>query len=267
MARVRQDSMTGSIAFDRAAEYYDQTRGLSEEGVRSTTQALVGAFSGAGPILEVGVGTGQVAMPLRAAGVGVVGLDLSRPMLATLLAKAGGEPPLPLVEGDATRMPFPDDAFAGAYLRWVLHLIADWRAAVREIARVTVPGSLFLAALGSYGGVRSEIQARFAEITGVSLEPIGLMWDGWGELDREIAALGGGKLDAVTFLDRDRDDLETFVQGIEQNRYSWTWAVSDDAARVGAAAEARSWAEARWGPLDQVPPATFEWRFAVYRLA
>ena len=258
--------MTDSIAFDRAAEYYDATRGLSEEGTRKTTEALVGAFAGAGPILEVGVGTGQVAMPLHAVGVDVVGLDLSRPMLVKLLAKTDGAPPFPLVEGDATRMPFADGAFDGAYLRWVLHLIPDWSAAVAEIGRVLTPGGRFLAALGSYGGVRSEIQARFAEVTGVSLRPIGLAWDGWGALDREVATLGGDKLDDVTFLDRDRDDLEVFVQGIERNMYSWTWAVTDDAARTAAAADARSWAEERWGPLDRLPSETFEWRFAVYRL-
>ncbi len=256
----------GSVAFDRAAEYYDATRGLSEEGTRRTTETLIDAFAGAGPILEVGVGTGQVAIPLRTGGVDVVGLDLSRPMLAKLIAKAGGEPPFPLVEGDAIRMPFADGAFAGAYLRWVLHLIADWSAAVEEIVRVVAPGGRFLAALGSYGGVRSEIQSRFAEATGVSLRPIGLTGDGWGELDREIASLGGGKLDEVTFLDRDRNSLEVFVQGIERNMYSWTWAVADDDARAGAAADARSWAEARWGPLDLIPAETFEWRFAVYRL-
>ena len=259
--------MTDSIAFDRAAEYYDATRALSEEGIRKTTEALVGAFAGAGPILEVGVGTGQVAMPLRAAGVDPVGLDLSRPMLAKLLAKAGGAPPFPLVEGGATRMPFADSAFAGAYLRWVLHLIPDWSAAVAEVVRVVAPGGRFLAALGSYGGVRSEIQARFAEVTGVSLQPIGLTWDGWGELDREIATLGGDKLDDVTFLDRDRDGLEVFVEGIERNMYSWTWAVTDDADRAAAAADVRSWAEARWGPLDRLPLEAFELRFAVYRLS
>ena len=255
-----------SIAFDRAAEFYDATRGLSEEGNRQTTEILTDAFARAGPILEVGVGTGQVAIPLHAGGVDVVGLDLSRPMLAKLMAKAGGAPPFAVVEGDATRMPFADGAFAGAYLRWVLHLIADWSAAVQEIARVVAPGGRFLAALGSYGGVRSEIQARFAEVTGVSLQPIGLTWDGWGELDREIATLGGDKLDDVTFVDRDRDDLEVFVQGIERNMYSWTWAVSDDAARASAAADARSWAEQRWGSLDRLPPEWFEWRFAAYRL-
>ena len=61
--------MSDSIAFDRAAEYYDDTRGLSEEGVRHTTEALAEVFRGGGPILEVGVGTGQVALPLHDAGV------------------------------------------------------------------------------------------------------------------------------------------------------------------------------------------------------
>ena len=258
--------MSDSIAFDRAAEYYDATRGLSEEGVRATTDALAEVFRGAGPILEVGVGTGQVAVPLHVAGVRVVGVDLSRPMLGKLLTKVGGVPTFPLVEGDATRQPFIDDAFGGAYLRWVLHLIPDWRAAVREVARVLAPGSAFVAALGAYGGYRHEMQARFAEITGISTEPAGLAWNGWDELDAEVASSGMQKLPDISFTDTDRDDLEHFMRAIEGNRFSWTWAVPDATAREHAAAEVRRWAGDRWGPLSEIPPETFEWRFAVYRL-
>ncbi|MGH2630590.1 MAG: class I SAM-dependent methyltransferase, partial [Actinomycetota bacterium] len=159
--------MSDSVSFDRAAEYYDETRGLSEEGVRRTTAVLARSFSNAARVLEVGVGTGQVALPLHDAGLDLAGIDLAQPMLDTLLEKAGGRSPFPLVCGDATRMPFRDGAFDGAFLRWVLHLIPDWRAAVHEIARVMAPGAMFAAALGSYGGRRSEIQARFAEVTGV----------------------------------------------------------------------------------------------------
>lgn len=259
--------MSGSIAFDRAAEYYDETRGLSAAGVRRTTEALSDAFGGAGPILELGVGTGQVAIPLVAAGIEVVGMDISRPMLSKLVGKAGGAPPFPLVEGDATRMPFADDAFGGAYLRWVLHLIPDWKAAVSEIARTVRPGGRFLAALGSYGGKRSEIQARFAEVTGVSTEPAGLTWDGWRELDDRMEAFGARKETDITLQERDRDDLETFMRAVEANRFSWTWAVADDAVRADAARVARSWAEDRWGQLDRVPRETFEWTFSVYRLS
>lgn len=257
--------MTGSIAFDRAAEYYDSTRGLSEEGVRRTTGALAGVF-GTARVLEIGVGTGQVAIPLHAAGTRVVGLDLSRPMLSKLLAKTEGVLRFPLIEGDATRLPIHDDAFSGAYLRWVLHLIPDWRAAVAEIVRVVEPAGSFIAVLGSYGGIRSEIQAKFAGITGISTDPAGLAWDRWGELDTQLARLGASKERDLSFDDHDRDDLEIFVRGIEGNRYSWTWAVDDAASRARAAAETRRWAEARWGPLDRIPRETFNWRFAHYRL-
>ena len=144
--------MSDSVSFDRAAAYYDETRGLSEEGVRRTTAVLSGLFSSAGRVLEVGVGTGQVSLPLHEAGVDLVGIDLAQPMLDALLEKAGGSSPFPLVRGDATRMPFRDRTFGGAFLRWVLHLIPDWRGAVREIARVLAPGAVFAASLGTYGG-------------------------------------------------------------------------------------------------------------------
>jgi SAM-dependent methyltransferase len=259
--------VSDSVAFDRAAAYYDQTRGLSAEGVAKTTRTLTEAFGGARPVLEIGVGTGQVALPLHGAGVPVVGMDLSRPMLDRLIAKAGAGSAPPLVLGDATAMPFGDGAFGAAYLRWVLHLIPDWRSALAEIARVVAPGGVFVAVLGSYGGKRNEIQARFAEITGISTQPAGLTWDGWGELDAAVASLGGRKLPDLSFEDEDRDDLETFVRGVEQNMFSWTWAVPDDELRREAAAEARRWAEERWGPLDAVPRSTFRWRFARYRMA
>ena len=256
----------GSIRFDRAAEYYDSTRGLSPEGIQATTQALGEVFGRVGRVLEVGVGTGQVALPLHERGIPLAGIDLSRPMLDKLMWKAGGRSPFPLVEADATQMPFPDVSFGGVYLRWVLHLIPDWRAAVREIVRVAGPRARFLAALGSYGGIRSEIQARFAEVTGISTEPVGLNWDGWSQLDGEIVALGGTKLPDLVLRDVERDDMETFVHGIEANLYSWTWAVPDDELRNRAAAEARRWATERLGPLESVPREAFEWRFASYRL-
>jgi hypothetical protein len=111
------------------------------------------------------------------------------------------------------------------------------------------------------------MQARFSETTGVSAEPIGLTWDGWDALDAAVAALGGAKLPDVTFEAVDRDDLETFMRGIESNRYSWTWKVADDDLRTRAAAEVRTWAESRWGPLDRMPREVSSYRFASYRLA
>src|SRR5437867_2722127 len=100
-----------SVAFDRAAEFYDRTRALLPEAERATVELLRTELAGRGGCLEVGVGTGLIALPLHQAGVSMVGLDLSRPMLSKLVEKAGGRIPFPLVLADATRMPFRDDAF------------------------------------------------------------------------------------------------------------------------------------------------------------
>src|SRR2546422_3706400 len=118
--------MSGSISFERASEYYDRTRGMSEEGARRTVELLADELGDRGLVLEVGVGTGQLAIPLHRAGIPVIGIDLAWSMLAKLIEKGGGRSPVPLVIGDATEMSFADDAFGAAYLRWVLHLIPAW---------------------------------------------------------------------------------------------------------------------------------------------
>ncbi|HEX4251316.1 MAG TPA: class I SAM-dependent methyltransferase [Pseudonocardia sp.] len=48
-------------------------------------------LAGDGPALELGVGTGRVALPLAARGVAVHGIDLAEPMLEQLRAKPGAE--------------------------------------------------------------------------------------------------------------------------------------------------------------------------------
>lgn len=54
-----------------------------------------------GRALELAIGTGRVAMPLRALGVDVAGIELSRAMLRRLRAKPGGEA-VPVEVGDMT---------------------------------------------------------------------------------------------------------------------------------------------------------------------
>jgi SAM-dependent methyltransferase len=58
-------------------------------------------LAGDGPVLELGVGTGRLALPLAARGLEVHGVDSSAAMLDRLRAKPGAEH-LHLVEGDFT---------------------------------------------------------------------------------------------------------------------------------------------------------------------
>ncbi len=255
---------SGSVAFDRAAGYYDATRGFSDEGVARQTELLAEELGGRGLVLEVGVGTGQVALPLHEAGIQVVGTDLSSPMLAKLLEKSGGRSPVPLVRGDATQMPFRDGAFGVAYLRWVLHLIPEWRMALAETVRVVEPGGAVLVLLGSAGKdtPQAEVLKRFAELSGVSIEPAGLTWANYDELDAAMMRFGAAPRALTPFSDMERDGLDVFIDGIAGNRYSWTWRIEDPRLLGRVAVEVRRWASERFGPLEQVPRAEHEvvWR-------
>jgi len=75
-------------SFDQAAaEIYDQDLRGDEE---AATDFLAG-LAGAGPVLELAVGTGRIAIPLAAKGITVHGVDFSEPMLAQLRAKPGAD--------------------------------------------------------------------------------------------------------------------------------------------------------------------------------
>jgi len=86
--------------------YYD----LAYRGRREDIAFYVRlAAESGGPVLELGVGTGRIALPIARSGLEVVGVDLSAPMLQTLRAKSRLEPPevrprLSLVRGDMRRV-------------------------------------------------------------------------------------------------------------------------------------------------------------------
>jgi len=257
--------MSGSIRFDRAADQYDQTRGISDEAMGRTISLLAAELRDRGRVLEVGVGTGLLALRLHEAGIPVSGLDLSAPMLAKLVQKAGGSPPFPLVRGDATTMPFADRAFGAVYLRWVLHLIPDWRAALAEIARVVRPGGVLVVSLGAFDEVGRAVRARFSEITGLSTDPVGLMWGDHDALDAELEGLGLRLRVLPAIPEEEEEPLGSFLDAIEEGRWSWTWHVPED-ARVDAVRELRPWAEERFGPLDRVERYSVETVWRAYDL-
>ncbi len=67
---------------------------------------LLAELAGDGRVLELGIGTGRVALPLAARGVAVEGIDASPSMLARLRAKPGGEA-IPVAMGDMVSLEIP----------------------------------------------------------------------------------------------------------------------------------------------------------------
>jgi SAM-dependent methyltransferase len=98
-------------------------------------------------LLDAGCGEGRHCFGALDRGARVVGLDLDRAALAfaapALRARAhelGGFGAM--VRGDAFALPFPDATFDKVICSEVMEHVHDYRAAAREIARVTRPGGL-----------------------------------------------------------------------------------------------------------------------------
>jgi ubiquinone/menaquinone biosynthesis C-methylase UbiE len=255
-------SSPGSIPFDRAAEVYDETRRLTPAASAATTELLAAELGDRQASLEIGVGTGLIALPLSATGVPVVGLDLSRPMLGKIVEKSGGRMPFPLVIGDATHLPFGDDRFGAAYARHVLHLIADWRTALTELVRAVVPGGVLLVNIGFNEGPWQEIGDHMDEQAGRDgHRVIGLDFDGGAELDEAMAELGASHRDLPEIWQESELTLDRYFADIDARAFSWTWRI--DPERLAAAVdETKRWAAERFGSFDRVLEPRFRsiWR-------
>jgi SAM-dependent methyltransferase len=79
---------------ERVAARYDESgelEGLFDPAVVDPVVDLLVALAGSGRALELGIGTGRIALPLAERGVPVHGIELSKAMAARLRAKPGGE--------------------------------------------------------------------------------------------------------------------------------------------------------------------------------
>jgi len=85
--------MAGRDYFDEpVAERYDETSAaMFDPAVVEPAVDFLAGLAGSGAALELGIGTGRIALPLRQRGVPVHGIDLSAAMVERLRAKPGAE--------------------------------------------------------------------------------------------------------------------------------------------------------------------------------
>ena len=118
--------------YSTQARTYDETRGASPSVLGPLRQALEGAPGRR--LVDVGGGTGNYSLALRSDGWDPLVVDREPAMLARAAAKG-----LSTLEGDAQRLPLPDEGADAVMLVSMLHHVEDQAAAIAEAKRILRP--------------------------------------------------------------------------------------------------------------------------------
>jgi SAM-dependent methyltransferase len=198
------------IYFDeRIAAMYDaMSRDMFEPALLDPAVDFLAGLAAGGPALELGIGTGRVAIPLQARGVPVHGIELSPAMATRLRAKAGaGDIGVTIGDFATTRV---DGAFQLAYL--VYNTIENLTtqdeqvACFRNVAAHLEPGGCFV--------IEVEVPALRRLLPGETVRPFTVTPTRFGFDEYDVAVQG---LRSYHFWIVD-GRMETFTQPF---RYVW----------------------------------------------
>jgi SAM-dependent methyltransferase len=141
------DDLVPSPFDESVAPTYDEgSAHMFDAAVLGPTVDVLHELAAEGPALELAIGTGRVALPLRARGVEVHGIDFSEAMVAELRRKPGGDR-LPVVVGDMTTTRV-GSGYQVAYLVYntITNLLTqdDQVECFRTVAEQLAPGGCFV---------------------------------------------------------------------------------------------------------------------------
>jgi SAM-dependent methyltransferase len=260
-------TMPESVSFDRAADTYDATRGYPQAIADAIGAALFAAAGGRPGVrmLEIGIGTGRVSIPLLALGANVTGVDISARMMerlrANLAARQAEQPTAPwgaldLRQGDMTALPFADGAFDAIVAVHVFHLVYPWERALDEAVRVLAPGGSLL--LGNdrhpdsvYAAIQQHWSAIIRELGGSTRAP-GVASE--GDLLAGIRARGLTVRESIPVHWEEQTTPRNGVRDIAERVWSRTWAIPDDIF-AESVQRLEAWAVAHFGAAIDAPIA------------
>lgn len=147
--RASPTTQQGHEGWDDYAPFYDWENAQTQ-GRRDVPFWRRMALGAAGKVLELGCGTGRIAMPIARAGVALVGIDRSSEMLAHArrrVRRSRYGRHVSLVRGDIRHLPFPDASFGLVMAPYgILQSLLrerDLGQTLDAVARVLAPGGTF----------------------------------------------------------------------------------------------------------------------------
>ncbi|MEA1932059.1 MAG: methyltransferase domain-containing protein [Euryarchaeota archaeon] len=151
--------------YDRIADHFAKTREYAWPEVESFISDELDRCDSLDRALDLGCGNGRHAQALAEAGADVVGLDVSRGLLTEARERATGRGfVVDLVHGDASRLPFLNDAFSQIVYVATLHHLRTREArrqSLSAVGRVLAPGGRSLVSVWSTAHDRFDAEEGF----------------------------------------------------------------------------------------------------------
>jgi ubiquinone/menaquinone biosynthesis C-methylase UbiE len=227
---------TQSVAFDRAAHFYDDTRGFpaGEDWAVAALISQANGLTATSRILEIGIGTGRIALPLASHVGALYGVDISRPMMQRLRAKQDDET-IHLAEADAARLPFQAHSFDGVVAVHVFHLIPDWQGVMAELTRTLRPGAPVLHCWTDNDSVFQTLwDAWQGVIQSTNKADVGLRWEKNSTVLEELGWALRSDEHIHSFVTESTPRI--FVERLRKRMWSQTWRLTDEELAQGVAA-------------------------------
>lgn len=239
---------TERVDFSGNASIYDRRHGAFAPERIVSQMIEVAELPLGSRILDVGAGTGRVAIPFARKGYSVIAVDASLAMITSLRQKSGDAGVLAVV-GDVTQLPFASGSFDAAVIARLLYLIPNWQRLLLETLRVLKPGGFLFHEWGNGGSnddwvqIREQARAIF-EAAGVQ-DPFHPGVRTEEEVDEFLAQRGARSIVEIPCEPDQQVTMREFLSRIESGECSYTWKIppSFQAICVTALLE---WAQARF---------------------
>jgi SAM-dependent methyltransferase len=254
------------VDFSRNACVFDRRHGAAIPSHELERLCQAAGLQPTAHILDVGAGTGRIAIPFATRGNRVVALEPAAGMLAELRAKASDRAVLAVV-AEGAQLPFLDGSFDAVVIARLLYLTADWRTILGEAHRVLAAGGRLLHEWGNgetgeeWAQIRDELR-RLLEEAGL-LAPFHPGVRSEAEVDDHLAGL---RLRRDSQLDLGPGPviiLREFLRRLVEGELSYVWSVPED-VRTQSLPRLQRWAEQTFD-LERPRPMPRCIRWTVYR--
>jgi ubiquinone/menaquinone biosynthesis C-methylase UbiE len=262
----RSQLVSERVDFSSNARVYDRRHGaaITDDGL-ARLWVGAGLYRGA-RVLDIGAGTGRVAIPLANRGCRVVAVEPASGMLAQLQAKVGDNR-MSAVLAEGSRLPFAAGRFDVVVIARLLYLTPDWRAILHEAARVLAARGCLLHEWAN--GQSEEEWVQIREEARKLFEQAGLRAPfhpgvrSETDVDRQLGDLHFVREGQIETGSGPAITLREFLRRLVEGELSYIWNVPED-IRAECLPRLQRWSEQRFD-LEQPIAVPRELRWTIHR--